>query len=293
MPQDVRRIQVDGVGIRVEQGGSGDGAPVVFVHGWLRAAQEWRYLLPHFQQVARCVALDLPGCGGSDAPEDAPYTVPWLADVLRGTLDALGIERARLFTHGLGGAVGIRLSLDHPERVEHHVSASPSTFPNPLEGLRGRYITRSPLGQVGARWFFTRERVRRMLLDRQYHEPLRVDDALIDAVMAPLERPGGRDAAWKLLLADMDPGLGDDLPALRVPTTLIWGYSDKVNLVDLAKRLEAELECVVLNQIPNCGYQAIETRPLSVAIYAARAFGLPLPEGIEDGHPTPGTMNFA
>ncbi|MCB9744242.1 MAG: alpha/beta fold hydrolase [Alphaproteobacteria bacterium] len=293
MDQDVRRIEVDGIGLRVERRGAGEGPPLLFLHGWLRSSHEWRYLMPPMSTIVPCVSIDLPGCGGSDAPAEAPYDLPWLTAKVWGALDQLGIERVRLFTHGLGGAIGLRMCLDAPERVQAHVSASPSTLPNPLEGLRGKHLTRSPLGLIGAKVLLTRERVREMLLTRQYHEPLRMSEELMDVVMAPLERPGGKEAAWRLLLTDMDPGLEPEVFQLRVPTTLIWGYSDRVNLVDLAKRLEAEVDVVTLCQIPNCGYMAIETRPLSVAIHACRALGLPLPEGVEDGHPAPGTMDFA
>lgn len=292
MTAEVRRVEIDGLGLRAELGGAGEGPPILFLHGWLRSSEEWRFLAPGFGQVARTALLDLPACGGSDVPADAPWDLPWLSGVVLRAADALGLERFRLFTHGLGGAVGLRISLDHPERVAHHVSASPSTFANPLAGLRAKLFTRTALGRLAAQWGLTRERVREHLLKHQYHEPLRMNDALMDTIMAPLERPGAKEAAWRMLLLDMDPGLGGALFDLKVPTTLIWGYSDRVNLIDLAKTLEAEVESVKLCQIPNTGYQLIEDRPLSVAIYAAKAFGLPLPEGIEDGHPRPGTANF-
>lgn len=292
MAQDVRRIEVEGVGIRVEQGGVGDGPPIVFLHGWLRSSQEWRFLFPKFQEVARCVALDLPGCGGSDVPADAPYDVPWLAAKVLGALDALGLGEVRLFTHGLGAAVGLRLCIDHPQRVRCHVAVSAPTWPNLLMGLRGRIITRSPLGKLGVKAFLSRSRVRRMLLDRQYHEPLRLTDEVLDSVMTALERPGAKDAAYKLLLADIDPGIADDFPRLSTPTSLIFGYSDRVNLIDLARRMEKEVENTRLFLIPNTGYMAIEERPLSVAIYAAKALGVPLPQGIDDGHPTPEDGDF-
>lgn len=292
MAQDVRRIEVEGVGLRVEQGGEGEGPPIVFLHGWLRSSQEWRFLLPKFEQVARCVAIDLPGCGGSDVPSDAPYDVPWLAGKVLGALDALGLGTVRLFTHGLGAAVGLRICIDAPERVQCHVAVSAPTWPNLLMGVRGRLITRSPLGKMGVKLFLSRARVRRMLLDRQYHEPLRLTDEVMDVVMAALDRPGAKDAAYQLLLADIDPGLGDELGQITTPTSLIFGYSDRVNLIDLARRMEKEVENTRLFLVPNTGYMAIEERPLSVAIYAAKALGVPLPEGITDGHPTPEDGDF-
>lgn len=292
MTAEVRRVEVDGLGLRAELGGAGEGPPILFLHGWLRSSEEWRFLAPGFGQVARTVQLDLPGCGGSDVPESAPWTTAWLADTVLRAADQLGLDRFRLFTHGLGGAVGFRICLDQPQRVDHHVACTPSTFANPLGGLRAKVFTRTALGRMAAELGLRRDRVRALLLKHQYHEPLRMTEELMDTIMAPLERPGAREAAWRMLLLDLDPGLGGALFDLTVPTTLIWGYSDRINLIDLAKTLEAEVEGVKLNQIPNTGYQLIEDRPLSVAIYAARALGLPLPQGIEDGHPRPGTANF-
>lgn len=63
----------------------------------------------------RAIALDLPDHGASPGP--APAGVPGLARSVLGLLDALGLERAVIAGHSMGGAVALTLALEAPARV--------------------------------------------------------------------------------------------------------------------------------------------------------------------------------
>ncbi len=104
-----------------------DATPLVFVHGLSSTMGFWEYQLPHFQEQRRVLALDLPGYGMSARP-DAPYTPPWYADVLDAWLDEVGLQRAIIVGHSMGGQIALTFALRHPDRVEGLVLSAPAGF---------------------------------------------------------------------------------------------------------------------------------------------------------------------
>jgi pimeloyl-ACP methyl ester carboxylesterase len=91
------------------------GTPVVFVHGAAGSHLHWGLQVHALGEVARAVALDLPGHGRSAPPGYA--SVAAYRDVVLGLLDALGFERAVIVGHSMGGAIAQTLALSHPDRV--------------------------------------------------------------------------------------------------------------------------------------------------------------------------------
>jgi 4,5:9,10-diseco-3-hydroxy-5,9,17-trioxoandrosta-1(10),2-diene-4-oate hydrolase len=284
-----------GIGRRVDLGDAsmviddhaGDGTPILLLHGWLRNRHSWRGFAPVLARHTRVIVPDLPGFGASDIPT-ARYDVGFFVDAVRKLLDRIGVARVRVVGHGLGGAIALALAIDHPEHVERVVVASPSWTQNVLLGLRARWLTSGPWGRVAFELGLSRGRVRRMLETRHFQEAELVDDALLDAVWAPLLRSRSRLAAWRSLATDLDPGLTERVARLTVPTVAVWGYNDRVHPLDLARRLEAAAPAVKLTMIPNCGHAVHETRPRSFAVYLGRHFDIPIdPYLLDDGHPKP------
>lgn len=102
---------------------SGEGSPLVMLHGLGGSAEDWEYQIPHFAQRYRVLAPDLRGFGNSGAGRRR-MGVPRLAADVAAFLDALGIARCRVVGHSMGGAVALQLALSHPARVERLVIAN-------------------------------------------------------------------------------------------------------------------------------------------------------------------------
>jgi pimeloyl-ACP methyl ester carboxylesterase len=105
------------LGLRVPllQGGpAGDPEAVVFLHGIPGSAHDWDDLLPRVGAFARVVAFDLPGYGGADRPADWDYSPGGYATFIAAALAELGVERAHLVMHDLGG-VGVVWAAAHPD----------------------------------------------------------------------------------------------------------------------------------------------------------------------------------
>jgi len=104
---------------------SGNGPPIVFIHGGSTSGASWAHLakqLPDFQ----CILIDRPGCGLSEMYQQIPGSISdkrLNADRLFvDVVDALGLERAHLACTSLGGWFGFRGAAAHPERLGRMVA---------------------------------------------------------------------------------------------------------------------------------------------------------------------------
>jgi pyruvate dehydrogenase E2 component (dihydrolipoamide acetyltransferase) len=267
--------------LHVQRAGE-QGPTLVLLHGWLRSVHAWRHLFAPLATVARVVAIDLPGFGRSPILE-GEYDHAFFADAVWAELEGEG--DLHLVGHGLGGATAFAMALARPASVRSIVAVSPTVLKTPLLGLRGRFVTSSIVGRT---WLqVAPRRAIRHMLEPHFHDQAHLDEALLDEVMGSLERPGAREVAHRALVTDLGGALAERVADVTVPTTLIWGYNDRIQPLDVARTLISRIRGATLRQIPNTGYGALECRPRSVARYITDAFGLPLPHGIPDGHPAP------
>ncbi|WP_446209711.1 alpha/beta fold hydrolase [Micromonospora sp. IBSANI012] len=127
--------------IHHEEHGTGDGRPVVLVHGALSGiGTSFGRILPLLAKSRRVIAIELQAHGRT--PDvDRPLTVEnFAADVVE-LLDRLGVERADVFGWSMGAAVALRLGTDHADRVGRLVLASVSfddagLHPGLLDGIQ-------------------------------------------------------------------------------------------------------------------------------------------------------------
>ncbi|UEM23798.1 acetoin dehydrogenase dihydrolipoyllysine-residue acetyltransferase subunit [Skermanella mucosa] len=96
--------------------GAEGAAPLVLIHGFGGDLNNWQFNQPALAEDRPVYALDLPGHGGS-VKHGVEGGVPELAGAVRDFLDALGIRRAHLGGHSMGGAVALHLAAEEPSRV--------------------------------------------------------------------------------------------------------------------------------------------------------------------------------
>lgn len=112
----VEHRMVDLPDLRVHVAESGQGEPVMLLHGFPQHWWLWRRTIPHLAEKYRVICPDLRGAGWTDAPAGGYDREQLLADVVA-LLDALGLDRVRLIGHDWGALLGYQLCLRHPERV--------------------------------------------------------------------------------------------------------------------------------------------------------------------------------
>jgi pimeloyl-ACP methyl ester carboxylesterase len=94
---------------------SGEGSPLVLLHGLFGTARNFGALQRALSARCRVIALDMRNHG--DSPHAADMRYPTQAEDVRETLDAMGIARAAVVGHSMGGKAAMALALLHPGRV--------------------------------------------------------------------------------------------------------------------------------------------------------------------------------
>jgi haloalkane dehalogenase len=117
-------------GLRLAHVDEGDGAPVIFLHGEPTWSYLWRKVIPPVRDAGfRCVAPDLAGFGRSDKPTDIDwYSYDRHVATTATLLEELDLREATIVVHDWGGAIGLRLAVEHPERIERLVLLDTGLF---------------------------------------------------------------------------------------------------------------------------------------------------------------------
>jgi pimeloyl-ACP methyl ester carboxylesterase len=213
----------------------GHGPTLLLLHGIGDCSDTWHKLIPELAQDHTVIAPDLLGHGRSDKPR-ADYSVAAYANGMRDLLSVLGVDRATVIGHSLGGGVAMQFAYQYPERCERLVLVSTggvcpevhpllrlAAAPNadlvlPLMGLPGSRL----IGRCG----FKLLELMRTDLGRDAEHLARVFDALPDAT--------SRRAFVRTLRSVVD-WRGQAVTMLDrcyltrgMPTLLVWGARDAV-----------------------------------------------------------------
>ena len=92
---------------------TGEGQPIVFIHGLGSSLRDWEEQVPVFSKNYKVITLDLRGHGLSDKP-DGPYSIVMFADDIAEFIKTLKIEPVHIVGISLGGAIGLQLAIAHP-----------------------------------------------------------------------------------------------------------------------------------------------------------------------------------
>ncbi len=265
-----RRVRLrTGETVRVQE--TGEGPPVLLIHGASNAGTSWMSLMAELPGF-RCLALDRPGCGLSDPISGGPlrdldavesYADSLLADVL----DALEVPTAHVLATSYGGYFALRGAAAHPERVERVVEYSwpmgapmervpPSMRVAAVPGLQAlttklpvtRSMVKALLRQIGMQRAIDSGRFDDRMLD-WYVSLLRDTDTMANdirsspRVITPL-----RGLNDRMLLTDQL------LARVTMPVLLLWGDEDPNGGEAVARAFSDRLPDARLEVIPQAGH---------------------------------------
>lgn len=120
---------VDASGVRTHVATWGAGRDVLLIHGASSDVGVWKpTVAPLLQDRFRLVAYDRPGLGLTQQRPAGAETLAVQASIAAGVISAMDLKRPLVIAHSYGGAVALRLALDHPDRVGGLVLIAPVAY---------------------------------------------------------------------------------------------------------------------------------------------------------------------
>ncbi|HUQ55046.1 alpha/beta hydrolase [Lentzea sp.] len=270
---DHQRVQV-GDGVELNVATTGEGSPVVLLHGFPQTHLMWRHVAADLAADHTVIMPDLRGYGDSDKPADTGLTYSkrtMAADVVE-VARALGHDRFALAGHDRGALVAFRTGLDHPGHVTHLASLDVLPTLDMWDVMRGTsavvgfhlFLMAQPPGLaeelIGARpdAFFGH------FLDIWSTEPFPAD------VRAEYLR-ASREAVTSIIAdyrasatVDVEHDTADSEAQLRMPVTVLqqdWGAALGFDAEALWRRWAPDLD----HRTVSCGHFMAEEAPDVVA----------------------------
>jgi 3-oxoadipate enol-lactonase len=112
----MHQANVNGIDIHYRE--TGEGFPIVFVHGYTGNSRNWALTVPALRESFRTISVDLRGHGLSGRPaSEEEYAIEVMASDVCELLKALSVTECVLVGHSMGGMVSQLLVLEHPEVV--------------------------------------------------------------------------------------------------------------------------------------------------------------------------------
>ncbi|WP_437738167.1 alpha/beta fold hydrolase [Sorangium sp. So ce1335] len=136
-------------GARVHYVDEGQGETLLFLHGNPAWSFQWRDLIHGLRGSHRCVALDYPGFGLSEAPAGFGFTPREESRVVEEFVDRLGLRDITLVMQDWGGPIGLGFAGRRPELVRRVVVGSTWAWPTSTDTPRGKFsmIVGGPIGE--------------------------------------------------------------------------------------------------------------------------------------------------
>jgi pimeloyl-ACP methyl ester carboxylesterase len=225
----------------------GRGEALLLVHGFGLDHRVWAPQWPALTAAFDVISVDLRGFGRASAPGTAPYAHH---EDLRALLDALGVERAHLVGHSLGGGIAASLAVAHPQRTGRLVLSAPL--------LRGYTQLGALMALLKSVWQIAAsaglDAARTAWLGAELFAPSLATPggaALLPAIMADY-------SGWHWQNRDpetgLEPPLAQRLHELLAPTLVLVGTRDLPDFVHMGEALAAQAPNARLELLPDLGH---------------------------------------
>jgi pimeloyl-ACP methyl ester carboxylesterase len=222
------------------------------MHGWGASIETVASIVAGLAPVAEVHALDLPGFGESEPPQE-PWGVEEYRRFLASFMDANGIERAALIGHSNGGRVAIATAAAERARVSKLLLVDSAG----IRAKRGAtYYRKVGMAKVGKHAAKRLGPPGRALRDQLVGRAASTDYAAASPTMRP--------TFVRLVNSD----LRELLPQVTVPTLLIWGSEDTATPLADAQLMEQLIPDAGLVVFEGAGHYSYLDQPARFATIA-------------------------
>jgi pimeloyl-ACP methyl ester carboxylesterase len=249
----------------------GAGEPVILIHGIPVWGYLWHALTPALATQNRVLAPDLLGFGYSDKSDCFDRSIARQAEMIDAWMDKIGIKRAHIVAHDIGGGVALRLATLFPHRVMRLCVMNTVCYDSwPIEAMLqfGHPETRRKLSAASAITM-----LKGALKQGFAKSP---DDELLDSLLAPYTTEVGklsliRNAA--ALNTNLTTEITALLPKIEAPTLILWGEDDLFQLVKYGERLARDIPGAQLVRVKDARHFLMLDQPDEVAEHVSAFLG--------------------
>lgn len=221
---------------------TGDGPPVVFVHGFALDSRMWDPQLEAFGRRFRVLTYDLRGFGRSNVPlPEEPYSP---SEDLRALLEHLGVAKAHVVGLSAGGVVALGLALEHAELVDSALDGSPWSE----EFLRSMGRVDLEAGVAGV------EAARRLWLEHPMFRPARDNPEVGRRLAEIVAGYSGWHWEHESPQVGLDPPAALRLDAVRAPTLVVVGALDLPDFHRIGQTLAEGIPGATKAVVPGAGH---------------------------------------
>ncbi|MFW5925625.1 MAG: alpha/beta fold hydrolase [Myxococcota bacterium] len=264
--------------VRVAYTDTGEGEPILFVHGIPTSSYLWRNVIRALGERFRSVAPDLMGLGDTWTPLDHRYDMGAQADKLLELADHLGLDTFTLVCHDQGGAAAQWLAVHHPDRIRRFILTDCVCYDNWPVPLVKRFMATMRVRPLD-------DAIRRLGVGRVWakspigmrlgvYDPASLSDFAIGEYMKAGEEGGDRYEQFRRFALAGDPKwtveAASKFAELEVPTMVVWAGDDRWLGVSWGRRLFDDIAGAKrFEVIPFAGHFLQEEKPELLARYVS------------------------
>ncbi len=221
----MEKIKINGIELAFER--RGKGAPIVLLHGYPLDHHTWGFVAPLLDGTFDLIMPDLRGFGESSMV-DSQYTLDDFASDIAGLLDHLGIQKAAIAGHSMGGYIALAFAKLYPDRVSGLGLVSTQTLADPPDRKEGRYKSAAEVADKGIGGVV--ETMKPKFSPSEEHQ---------NAVTAIMQRqqPAAFIGALKAMAERMD--TSSLLASAEFPVVIIHGDADSLVSVERGREMKA------------------------------------------------------
>jgi pimeloyl-ACP methyl ester carboxylesterase len=248
-------------GHRIAYHRQGQGEPMLLIHGITTYSFIWRNMVPRLSEKYDVISVDLLGCGESDKPSGADYSIASQAVILKELLIQLGINKVHLVCHDIGGGIGQIMAIRCPELVSDLVLINTVAYDywpvQPITTMRIPILRQFAMAVLDLGIF-------RAIIRRGIYHKDRATDELMGLFTKPLKTREGRQGFLQLAKCLNNRNLidiADMLPIIKFPVLIIRGDADPYLRPIIADRLHREIRGSILEIVKTGGHFIQEDEP--------------------------------
>jgi pimeloyl-ACP methyl ester carboxylesterase len=214
--ENIRSNTVNVKGFNTHYFESGQGEPLIIIHGGGEGASAWKSNIAVLAKKYHVYAPDLPGFGLSSTDLDS-YYVPEVAEFVNTFSEAIGLKEFHLMGHSFGGGIAAHLALKYPQKVSKLVLVSSLCLGTEIAWWV-RLFTVGPvceiLGKTIIGLFKGLKYLVNLFSDVVVKQPINTASVQIGSGISSFKQQ------TTVLLTQ--------LPNLMVPTLVMWGADDPI-----------------------------------------------------------------